>query len=94
MTLQRSAEVFEHGQAVFAEGADMGTDARMALSAFEGAKAARDPDPRLHEAEVAFGLVVSEGQFVLVEQVAYDDTAPWPTNAVGIVPAVTHLVWR
>ena len=66
--LEGPAKIFEHGQALFAQRADVGTDAGMALSAFEGAKAARDLDPRLHEAEVTFGLVVREGQFPRPEE--------------------------
>lgn len=62
-TLDRTAKIFEHGQDLFAEGADVGTDTDMPSSAFQGAKAAGDLDARFHEAEIALGFIVGKGQF-------------------------------
>src|ERR1035437_1313432 len=56
------AEVFEHWQAVLAQGRDITADADVTTSAFQSAKAAGNFHPNFHHAEVALGLVVGKGQ--------------------------------
>lgn len=58
MTFEGAAEVFEHGQSVFAQRADIGADSHVSSGAFQGAKAARDFEARLHESEITLGLVM------------------------------------
>ena len=61
--VESAAEVFEDGQAVFADRGDVAADASVATSTVEGAKATGDLDADLHHAESTFGFVVGKGQF-------------------------------
>ena len=68
MAIESEAEVFENGEAVFAESGDVAADAGVATSAFERAKAAGDLDPDFHHAEGPFGFIVGEGQVRLPQE--------------------------
>jgi len=60
--VESAAEVFEDGQVVFAQCGDVASNASVATSAVEGAKATGDLDSDLHHAESPFGFVVRKGQ--------------------------------
>jgi hypothetical protein len=54
-------EIFEHWQAVLAQGRDVTADASVATGAFQSAKAAGNLQPDFYHAEVSLGFVVGKG---------------------------------
>src|ERR1039458_3600683 len=60
--VEGAAEVFEHWQAVFAQGRDITEDSSVTAGALQGAKTAGNLHSDFHHAEGPFGFVVGKGQ--------------------------------